>query len=315
MATIQVLQLTPEVVAQYEKDGSVQIITKKEEKAVKGTIFKNFRIICDGKPWEWISIDDVPVSRGAADPNDATDKRNEFEGTRMNVETNHRNAPLLVYFLWLVDQKYQEAVRAEVAAGRIVQGKREIHTLVRTKLSENNAENPGGEMEKDKWSINMKVSFKLWSNDAPFKPLRGLPKSQILDHEAKYVDARGIEQYESAQVEENGKKVPLNENNFYKFINEGAVLRKLRIHLGTVAVSQQYISCPIDLVRAVVETGGPGGFSDEQPVGKQAVVQQHVVQQPAAVAVTQQPVVVATPLVVNEPTATEEEVNKFMASI
>lgn len=269
MSTIQVLAVTPEVLEKYRATGSVTITTKKEEKVHKGTIFKNFRVVHEGKPYEWFSFEDVPVSRGAADPLDATDVRNNYDGTRKNAETNYSKSPLLVDFFSAVNDNFMAAIKAKCESGEIVLGKRDIHPMVRSRYGDEHKEHPGELLDKNLWSVNMKISFAVWAADAPFKPLRGLPKTQILDYNKKYNDARGVEQYETAQVENaEGKLVPVAEDNFHRFINDGAVLRKIRLHVGSVPISKDHISCPIDLTRAVVETGGPGGFSDELPPAK-----------------------------------------------
>ena len=261
-----------EALASVEQDGSkvLNIQKKKEDKVFKGTrfLYANFNIAGDTKKDGWFSFENVELSTGMADPADETDKRNEFEGTRLQLQTSVSRAGVIGEFLQQLQPAWEETVANSVDAGDIVKGTRRVHGIVQSKLSEENAENPGGDIEDP--IIRFKIDFRPYPARYPRTFLRGQPKTKIYDYRTAYTDDKGTTQYHLAKVEDpdTGELVDVTTDNIHLFVTAGSVIKSGRITMPSVAVSQAWISLPITINRAVIEPGAEAGFSDEVPVAR-----------------------------------------------
>jgi hypothetical protein len=271
-----------EALAAINADPSkVQVIEKKKEtKAYKGTTFLNAFYNIDGtKKQGWFSIEDVPLTIGVADPEDLNDKRNEFEGTRLQLQTSVSKAGPFGEFLVKLDPVFKQNVETLAANGTINLDKKEIHGLVQTHYSANHPEKPNEPM--DDGIVRFKLDFDTFPATYPHKFLRGQPKTQFFDYSTRYVDENGREQFKIAMVENDaGDMEPVTSKNLHKFATKGSIIRRGRIMMPSVPVSKGYVSHPIVCNRVILETGAEDGFSDDAPPATNANVKAAFVPKP-----------------------------------
>ncbi len=195
--------------------GFLLIEKKKEEKVYKGTRFLNawFNVGASKRSNGWFQIEDVLIPMGIADPADKTDKRNEFEGTRLQFASTVSKAGTFGQLLSKLQPEYRKQIDTLVAAGTInLTGKtvRDIITVVHGPNSKN-----AGQPIEDPY-ISLKIDFDPYP--ATFKPtfLAGLPRTQILDWRTRTVDANGVEQFQPAKVvNEAGVEELVNDKNLH----------------------------------------------------------------------------------------------------
>ncbi len=297
-------------------NGIIVAEKKKEDKVFKGTRFLNMRynIGADVRKEGWFSVENILLSDGVADPNNEKDPRNEFEGVRLQLQTKLSTAGDFGQFLMLLNAPWRQTVASLAESGTINIGNRKIHDLLQLTLSENNEKNPGALIDDP--IIRFKMDFKPFPATYPITFLRGLPKTQIFDYRTEYLDERGIPQYKPAMVTDpnTGKDVPVTEKNVHLFITAGSILRKGRIMMTSLAISQSWISHPIHINRAIIEPGPPAGFSDEVSVqtesdnaGVSSAFAPIVCAEPPTIVCAEQPTPIATQ-------AEPQDTNTFMAS-
>ena len=251
--------------------GFLLIEKKKEEKVYKGTRFLNawFNVGASKRSNGWFQIEDVLIPMGIADPADKTDKRNEFEGTRLQFASTVSKAGTFGQLLSKLQPEYRKQIDALVAAGTInLAGKtvRDIITVVHGPNSKN-----AGQPIEDPY-ISLKIDFDPYP--ATFKPafLAGLPRTQILDWRTRTVDANGVEQFQPAKVmNEAGVEELVNDKNLHKFVTPGSIIRRGRVNIPSVTVFKDGISMPINAARMIIEPGNAAKFSDDAPVNAAAL--------------------------------------------
>lgn len=289
---------------------------KKDEKVYKGTRFLNTSVVigADAKKDGWISFENVMLKDGMADPANLKDPRNQYEGTRMQLGTSVSESGTLGEALVLLNPAWKQKI-AELSAGGFIkiEGKK-VHELVNNKLSDDNAKNPGGIIEDGR--ISFKVDFEPYSQLHPTKILRGLPKTQFYDYNKSYKDERDVVQYHPATVEDPISKlqVPVDKSNIHLFVTERSIIRKGRLSLPGVAISQAWVSLPLLAGKIVLEQGAPEGFSDEVPVDAAAVVRNLFAQVDIAPVVEPAPTVpVVAGVDISEPKVAEPTADEVAA--
>jgi hypothetical protein len=261
------------------------ITAKKEAKTFQGTTFFNIRFsIADQKNKEgWFNnqvgvdangqpiYEDIPLARGMADPKDKKDKRNDYEGTRMQLETTVSRAGKTGQFLLKAQPVYVEKVKANQAAGIMIANK-PINDLISVKISDDNPDPAKRGQPLQDPGIRFKVEFDPFPEGYPTKALVGQPKTQFFDWNTRTVDAEGKESFQPATVaDRDGNPVPVTKDNVHEFANRGAVIKRIRYFITSVPQAKGQISCPIVANRVVLQPGGPEGFSDDfgvAPVSK-----------------------------------------------
>jgi hypothetical protein len=275
----------------------LEISAKKESKTFQGTTFFNIRFNIAGvkggsgyfnnqidtAPSGEPVFEDIALVRGIADPSDQNDKRNQFEGTRMQVETTVKRAGLTGQFLLGIAPVYVAKVQALQASGTMI-AKKPINDLIGLKFSEEHKDAEKRGKPLDDPSIRFKIEpWENFPDGFPVKALVGKPRTEIYDWDTRKVDAEGRETFEIATVEDDaGNKVPLTKDNIHKFINRGAVIKRIRYFITSVPQAKGQVSCPIVANKLVIKTGGAAGFSDDFVSYKPAAP----VAQPAAPAET-----------------------------
>jgi hypothetical protein len=202
---------------------------------------------------------------GVADPEDLNDKRNEFEGTRLQHQTSVSKAGAFGEFLSKLNPIFKQNVETLAANGTISLDKKEIHGLVQTHYSASHPEKPNEPMEDG--VVRFKIDFDTFPGMYKHKFLRGQPRTQFFDYSTRYIDADGREQFKVAMVEnDDGEMEPVTTKNLHKFVTKGSIIRRGRIMMPSVPVSKSYVSLPIVCNRIILETGADDGFSDDAPV-------------------------------------------------
>jgi len=220
----------------------------------------------------WFSIRDVELSAGVADKNDASDPRNAFDGTRLQLQTSLSKSGAFGAFLAASNPEWARLFELRKVDGTIVVGSRKWHPLLQTHVSEesDNVAARGQPLEDP--IIRLKIDWK------PFPEglkgfLAGQPKTQFYDYRKQYVDKDGKTQYELAKVEVNGESVLVNDDNLHLFVTKGSIIREGTVMIQSVVSSAQWVSIPITALKMVVEPGPDDGFVEATPTfgNKQAV--------------------------------------------
>ncbi len=246
----------------------LNIEKKKEDKAYKGTKFLNvyWNISNEVKKSGWFSIEDVELTDGVADPANKNDKRNDFEGTRLQLQTTVSKCGAFGQFLLTLNPEFKATLLRLVEDKTIVLLNRDLHDLVQLTLAMTNEKNPGGIIEDP--IIRFKVDFRTFPPTYMHKFMAGLPKTQFFDWNTRYLDDAGREQFKAAMVTDpvTGLETPVVSENLHLFVTKGSIIRKGRIMMPSVAISSKCVSMPIQINRCVLEPGASAGFSDEAPV-------------------------------------------------
>lgn len=250
---------------------------KRDNKAYRGTRFlmAHWNIGSDFKREGWFSVEDIEITRGVADPADIGDSRNAFEGVRLQLTSTVSLAGPFGEFLLRMNPVWREIVAKLIAAGTIDAEGRKIHDLLQTHVSKTSDRNPGAPIDDP--FVRFKIDFSRFPQNYKHKFLVGQPRTQFFDYKTAYVDDRGMTQYLPATVADptTGEQVPVVESNVHLFVTDGCVLRKGRIMMSSAVVSQSWISLPIHIGRAVIETQGNAGFTDEMTYARPPTTQLH----------------------------------------
>lgn len=273
MATIRVFTADEFLAAMKANPNSVMsVIKKKEDKVYKaGSKFMNVKWdIADKKKAEgWFSVEDIPIN-AVQDP---SRKKVGAEETKPQISTSVSRAGSFGEAFSILQPIWYAMIEALIEDGSIKKDdKRTIHDLMQMKISERNegVDDEGnalaGQLLEDP-VIRFKVEFTNFPPTYPVKFLAGQPKTQLYDYRTKYTDTKGKEQFKLAVVcDVDGNETPVGESNLHDFITPGSVLRKGRIMITSVSISQYWISVQIAMNKAVIEPGGEMGFSDDGPV-------------------------------------------------
>jgi len=238
---------------------------KKVSKLYKGTEFLNaqWNIGASVKKEGWYNIEDVELTDGIADPANKDDKRNEFDGIRLHLQTTLSRCGPFGEFLMTLNPQWRKQV-TDMGNNNVIDIEgRKIHDLLQLNLSRKNEKNPGGKIEDP--IIRFQVEFYPFPAKYPHSFLRGLPKTQFFDARTEYKDEKGVTQYKIATVtRDDGSEEPITEANVHKFVTAGSKIVKARLMMHSVPVSSSWVSLPIIANRVVLMPGGAGGFSDDE---------------------------------------------------
>ncbi len=267
---------------------------KKEDKVYRGnTRYMNatFNIGIHVKKSGWFWANDIEITRGMAAPGDPNDKRAENENMRLVVQTTLSRCGEFGEFLKALNPQWINQVNTMMANGDIKEKGKKAKGLFQDKLSDNNTENPGGDIEDP--IVRFDIDFKPYAATYYIPELRNTPKSQFLDYGSKYLDKNNKEQFKPAIVADptTGLEAPVNANNVHLLVTTGSIIRRGRFVVQTVTIGKTWITLSIELTRAVMEAGPSGGFSDEVYASPEEVA--------AAVTAAVNPVVDTTNVVVN----------------
>lgn len=170
-----------------------------------------------------------------------------------------------------LNTQFHSRVDALCESKAIVKGARRVHDIMQYKISENAAENPGGDLEDPIGRI--KIEEGNFSPKYPLKFLAGKPKTVILDFDKSYTDDNGIVRYHPATViNDAGEEEALCHANMHKFITPGSICKRIRISIGSTCVSGSWISAQISGQEIIIQSGDEGGFTDAPTPAKTPVV-------------------------------------------
>jgi hypothetical protein len=243
----------------------LDIQKKKEDKQYKGTRFLNvkFNIGSHTGATGWFAARGMKLTIGVANPADKSDKRNDYDGTRLQFQTTVSNAGAFGQAVLLLNPIYMDMISKLSKSGVAPLGNRQIHELLQTKVAASNEKAAGAPIDDP--IIRMKVDFSLFPMNFPIEFLRGQPRTQIFDFATQYKDEKGKTQYKLAMIKhpKTGEEVLVDKDNLHLFATKGAIIHEARIMWNSVAYSSTWASFPYCLNRVIMSRGPPEGFSDE----------------------------------------------------
>ncbi len=210
----------------------------------------------------WFNIKDVILTTGVADPKNVADPRNQYDSTRRNLQTTVSNSGDIGQFILASNTPFLERIDELIAEGTIEKGKRDIHQLAQTHVSNESTNKEARGQPIEDPIIRFKIDWGLFP-DGYKSFLAGQTKSQFYDYRTKYTDEDGRTQYKLATIVVDGMEVLVNDDNLHLFVTKGSIIREGRIMIQSLSVSAGWISCPMTINRAVIEPGPPEGFSDD----------------------------------------------------
>jgi hypothetical protein len=208
------------------------------------------------------SLDNVEINYGLPDP--SYDDDDDGDSTRnLSVATTVDKAGKFGEMIELLNPLFLKEVERCAEQKIIVKSRRNIKELISTHYSENRTDEKAGKAF-DSPLINVKVDFSTYPDNHPRKFLRGKPKTQVFDYTKSFIDDNGRKQYKYATTVDGDK---LDDANAHMFITSECVIKTGRIHMESVAVSQNWISVITKFGKIVVDPISDGGFDDEGDSG------------------------------------------------
>lgn len=205
---------------------------------------------------------DVEITYGLRDP--AYEENDDEEGPRkLSVCTSVADSGKFGEMMEKLNPLFVAEVERCAKEKIIVKAKRNVKEFVSTHYSSDRTDEKAGE-EFDSPLINFKIDFSLFPDNYPRKFLRGKPKSMVYDFTNDYKDANGRTQYKLAKTPDGDA---LDDSNAFMFLTSGSVIKEGRIHMESLAVSQNWISVPTLAGKLVVDPAGDGGFDDDAAEG------------------------------------------------
>jgi hypothetical protein len=331
MSNDQKIFTAEESLAAIQVDPSkiLTIKRRKDEKVHKnGTKYLDVRFNIGtfvGKPGRF-SFKDVPISRGLADPADTNDPRNDPSQNRRNIiQTTAKKLGPFGQFLILLNRQYMSQVNGLIESKWIFEKNKKPFPIIQTHISENAAENAGGELDDP--IVRFTIDWKKYSDKHYIPELRGQTVTQFLDFRTRYIETKGersFERFKPAMVTDpqTGEQVLVTEANQHLFVTNGSIIRRGRTEIDSITIGKNWISMDMTLTRTVIEPGQEGAYSDEvvelTPEEIAAAVNTVVVPtvQPTGTAGATEPVQpVAQPVAQTETGLTEDELNAALNEI
>jgi len=253
---------TPEEVLKEIRAGSKDVIQIREKKNKPKKNYKvsylDIFIKAGGHTGPAIfKATDVEITYGLRDP--AYEENDDDEGPRkLSVCTSVADSGTFGEMMQELNPLFLAEVERCAKEKIIVKAKRNIKEFVSTHYSSDRKDEKAGEAF-DSPLINFKIDFSLFPDNYPRKFLRGKPKSMIYDFTNDYIDANKRTQYKLAKTPDDEA---LDDSNAFMFLTSGSVVKEGRIHMESLAVSQNWVSVPTLAGKLVVDPAGDGGFDD-----------------------------------------------------
>lgn len=276
------MSLTVVLPAQYSTEealtkSTLTITAKKDAKNCNGTIFMNIRMSIPTLTPNidcWFRIENIPLSRGVADPADGEgDPRNKFVSSRNKVETSIARAGAFGKLMVAFNNQYKAQI-AEFKNQKIIPPSKPVTSLINEFYSDQHRDIAMRGTPKPDPGLRFGLNFGKFSDTMYPKVLRGTPTLTIYNADTeRVVDGKTV--YDIATVKyDDGKIEQINEKNMHMFINDGSVIVSGRVYIDSVAVASGQVSCPIKAHTLVIRRGAAAGFSDEAvaPVASSTVV-------------------------------------------
>ena len=92
----------------------------------------------------------------------------------------------------------------------------------------------------------------------------------IQDYDTRYID-KGVVRFKDAEVEVNGKMVPIDDTNVHLFITNGASIYRARCYLDSPCLSGAWVSMPKKFTQMVIKRGGNIGDDDDAEIDESYV--------------------------------------------
>lgn len=246
-------------------DDVLTLRAKKEDKKYTGSKFMNasFNIGEKKNAEGWFNVSNIPI-RGTADPNNKADKRNDYKGTRNQLDSTVSKGGDWGEAMSLLDPVWKKRVNEQVEKDEFSLKGRQVHDLVGWDFSDEYKKKNPDKVKTDP-DFHFKMDFGNFPEKYPHKKMAGTQKTQIFDYNTAYTDENGNVQYKRAMVCIDGKDVLVDESNHHLFITDGSVIRSGRVNMPSACQSAGWISMSALMTRCVIEPGGEELFSDELP--------------------------------------------------
>lgn len=207
----------------------------------------------------WFVIEDVPITAPILPPNDP--RLNGRDNSRCNLQTRVSVAGDFGLFLKEFNPTFIETIAKYVADGTIAGKGKKIHSIVRDRLSDDNADNPGGPIEDP--IISLDVDFKSHPKDFWVTDKAGKPKTEFFEYiSGGDKDEHGREitpiVFKEATVfnPDTQQVEPVGEMNLHWFLKApGAVIKRARLWFSSVCASQNWVSMPLCVSKVVIKCG------------------------------------------------------------
>ncbi len=242
------------------KDGVLTLTKKETTKQFQGNVkyidvkihtekFKN------KDPWFSFGDQELVISRGLPDPNDATDTRNQNKNLNNSVTLGVRecdSGDVGKMLVALEEVWIPKLPGASVpAAMKVVPWVSRIYGPLHKKAGEA-IQFP---------VINFKISFDRHPANHPVAIFRNQPQTTVMDYDKPYIKD-GKTRYHPATVMENGKEVPLTKENAHLFIIDNSIIKGGRFSISS-CMSSQGVSAPKDIISVIIQKGKPLAFDDD----------------------------------------------------
>ncbi len=265
------MSLTVVLPSQYSTEealtkSTLTITAKKDAKNCNGTIFMNIRMSIPTLTPNidcWFRIENIPLSRGVADPIDGEgDPRNKFVSSRNKVETSIARAGAFGQLMVAFNNQYKAQV-AEFKNQKIIPPSKPVTSLINEFYSDQHKDVAMRGTPKPDPGLRFGLNFGKFSDTMFPKVLRGTPTLTIFDADTeRVVDGKTV--YDIATVKyDGGKTEQISADNMHMFITDGSVIVSGRVYIDSVAVASGQVSCPIKAHTLVIRKGAAAGFSDE----------------------------------------------------
>lgn len=243
------------------KDGVLTLTKKETAKQFKGGVkYIDVKIHTDkfknNDPWFSFGDQELVISRGLPNPNDATDARNQQKNESSNsVSLGVRecdSGDVGKMLVALEEVWIPKLPGASVpAAMKVVPWVSRVYGPLHKKAGEVNPFPV----------INFKISFDRHPANHPVAIFRGKPQTTVFDYDKPYIED-GKTRYHPATVMENGKEVPLTKENAHLFIIDNSIIKGGRFRISS-CMSSQGVSAPKDIISVIIQKGKPLAFDDD----------------------------------------------------
>lgn len=216
-----------------------------------------------------IEAKNIVVTRGVADPNDATDKRNEHDGMRMRLQTSISKSGAFGVFAKIAQTEWTKFIDEQTEKKVFSLKGRTIKDLVMLAYPEDHKD-----VEKRNQPIaDPGLQFKIvFAKRSPTFYIKSLANKQttmfydgtrpLLDEQGERVlDDFGLPAYHPATVAVNGEDQPITADNLHYLLTAGTELAECIVDMTSVVITQAWVTWPPVLIRAVVLPNKGGKFA------------------------------------------------------
>jgi len=214
----------------------------------------------------WFKITDAVISKGARNPEDKMDQRNNWGVVpKYNIDIRKSKCGAFGEFLTNLNPVWINTVQGMVDKGEIKLGRRYIADLLQLKVSEKSQENPGADLEDPIIRLRIDLSKYPAKMPQPYQNFANTPKTAILDGDKIITDPNGKKSYAPVMVvNENGVEELVTEQTLYKVLTYGTKIVEARVDIRSAIISQYCISMPLLASKLIIKQTPTATFDDDE---------------------------------------------------